>query len=77
MFVSLKVGFKFGSLSNFGQEIHADRKMRLLIMKDVRLGQLMGRAHLWMTLGRIVRLGTVQVVWIQRNGRIKPVEENE
>ena len=39
---------------HLGEEIHADRKMRLLIMKDVRLGQLMGRAHLWMTVGRIV-----------------------
>ena len=40
------------------EEIHADRKMRLLIMKDVRLGQLMGRAHHWMTVGRIMRLGS-------------------
>eukprot|EP00438_Fugacium_kawagutii_P012316 Skav221947 [mRNA] locus=scaffold195:495342:498738:+ [translate_table: standard] len=31
-----------------------NRKMRLLIMKDVRLGQLMGRAHHWMTVGRIM-----------------------
>eukprot|EP00913_Durusdinium_trenchii_P007480 g7032.t1 len=35
-------------------EIHADRKMRLLIMKDVRLGELMGRGHWWMTVGRIM-----------------------
>lgn len=39
---------------HLGEEIHADRKMRLLIMKDVRLGQLMGRAHHWMTVGRIM-----------------------
>ncbi|CAJ1394880.1 unnamed protein product [Effrenium voratum] len=39
---------------HLGEEIHADRKMRLLIMKDVRLGQLMGRARHWMTVGRIM-----------------------
>lgn len=41
----------------YSEEIHADRKMRLLIMKDVRLGELMGRGHWWMTVGRIMRLG--------------------
>ncbi|CAK9010147.1 Uncharacterized protein SCF082_LOCUS10550 [Durusdinium trenchii] len=39
---------------HLGEEIHADRKMRLLIMKDVRLGELMGRGHWWMTVGRIM-----------------------